>query len=616
MKSRAACLAIFIAAATAGTFGASCSKVDVADCKFACGPGGFCPASMTCVGGVCAKPGVDCPNATLPDGSADTGEKPGGGTDADAGDGPADATEGGDGPADAGDGGDGPADAIEESDSPADVPAASPPELISVGPGLRLARNKTWKSPSITVCWEKSGHDEEKKWVQDAASDTWAAMSAVRFLGWADCGDQAANLRLQFADAGQTGKPVVGTDADNLSGGVRLLSNDSSLDACALPTRRDCVIAFAVHRLGHALGFIHVVGEEDDPATCPGATDGGAPDADAAAPEAPDEESVMTFCNTRGVLGTSRLGSRDIEAVATAYGLGPSHFVFQNRDWREVGTFDPAGKYSMGKGTSLRDIETPADIMVVGHNKTIFQYADVEGGRFDVGTIADSGDVALTDSATGVGSWRLIAAAQNGYFVAYAPDRSNGEVAVFRVNALGHFEGRVYTETHVSPVWPWTHLAGTPNGGVFFFVNTKDPSVHINDRGIGRVAKLTPTGQLEITDWDTNRWILYLPQYELVTSVGNAIALYQTARPGYGVGVGQLMGIDATGRFRTIGAISPPPAYVQSMLGSRNGVLYLFNEVRGAYNDLTARIGVVDSKGYRYVGSLEDVKAWEMMSAD
>jgi hypothetical protein len=598
MKSRAACLALLVAAATAGALGASCKKADLADCKFTCGPGGFCPASMTCVGGVCAKPGVECPNATPPDGSADTGDGPDGDTGTDSGDAPAGAPEGGDGPV----------DAPEEDGSPADVP----PALVSVGPGLRLDRNKTWKSPNITVCWEKPGHLEVKKWVQDAATDTWAATSAVRFSGWADCGDQSANLRLLFVGPGETGKPVIGTDADHRSGGVRLRSDDDEFPECALPTRQACVVAYAVHRLGHALGFVHVVADEDDPAACPFATDGGT----AAATETPDDESVMTFCNAKGVLSTTRLGARDIEAVASAYGLGSSHFVFHfsEIDSRQVAQFDPAGRYSAGKSMSIAGVAAAADLMAVGHNKTMLLYDAVDGGRFDVGTISDEGDVTLVDSVTNVGTWRLIAAAQNGYFVAYAPERWRGEVAVFRVNALGRYEGRVFTETDVSPIWSWTHLAGTPNGGVYFYVNTKDPTVAVNDQGIARVARLTPTGALETKRDD--RFIVNVPQFELVTSVGNAIALYHTARPGFGMGIGQLMGIDATGSYRTIGSISPAPAFIESIVGSRNGVLFFFNDAKGAQARLTARIGVVDSKGYRYVGSLEELDPVKMMSAD
>lgn len=467
-----------------------------------------------------------------------------------------------------------------------DGDATTVPEAGPIVPDVSFVKALAWQSPTIKVCWEHLGNDEEKQWVKDAALDSWAAVSAIRFTGWGDCGEEPTNLRLRFVPANQIGPALVGTAADNLPGGVTLRSDD--IPGCTLTSRKACVSAYAVHRLGHALGFNHALNGQDDPAGClPG---GGV--------VATDEESVMSFCNPRGLLSASKLGAGDIQTIANAYGFEASSFVFHviKYPWRQVATIDSQGQFSTGKTVVIGGLEEAADLMAVGHNGTILYYTDVDGGRMDVGTVSDAGDVAIVDSTTGIGTWKLITAVQNGYFLAYTPDRNGGELAVFRVNARGHYEGRVYVETKVSELW--THVAGTLTGELFFFAHATNPTVETDD-GFGRIARVTPDGKVEIQE----EWVMNLPRYDLLTAVStNAVVLYRNAKKDPGRGLGRVIELSPKGVRRTIvDEMEPAPAYFKTIVGARNGALFLFNDVRGALDSLTGRIGLVDATGYREV---------------
>jgi hypothetical protein len=216
----------------------------------------------------------------------------------------------------------------------------------------------------------------------------------------------------------------------------------------------------------------------------------------------------------------------------------------------------------------------------------------------------------ISDHVTGIGSWRLITAAQNGYFLAYTPERGGGALAVFRVNALGHYEGRVHQENDVSELW--THVAGTLTGEVLFFDRALDPNVDTNN-GLGRLARVTPYGKVEIQE----KWIFGFGQFDLVAAVNtNAVVLYRNAKPDRGVGLGQMLEFSPSGERRTIGYMAPAPAYVERLVGGRNGALLLFNDARGALDELSARIGLVDAKGYKQVGAKEGFPPFRLLSAD
>jgi hypothetical protein len=614
---------LLVAALVLGASTASCWNTSAGDCKYACGPGGHCPQGMACVAGKCARPGATC-GAPQTDGATDgvdastdavdapmtdgAPDGPGDGRDAvDRFDGSgADERESG---TDATDGSpDDHIDAGLPDDRPVDREPSPDASDILVSPGIVVAGQKLWKKTSITACWEQPGFLAEKQWIADAVADSWPAVSAVRVSGWGLCATGDANLRLRFAPSGSpSSRPLIGTDADHVEGGVELRADD--IPDCTLASRKNCVSAYAVHRFGHALGFVHAGNERDEPQGCRSESDAAAPEE--LPPESIDEESVMNLCNPRGYLSAARLSARDIQGMASAYGLGPSSFVFHvtKVPWRQVASIDARGQWNGGQTTDIAGVELSAELMAVGHNGTILYYAAVQGGRLDVGTVSDDGDVAIVDTATGVGDWKLITAVQNGYFLAYTPDRNGGELAVFRVNALGRFEGRVYLETNVSDLW--THVAGTLTGELLFFDRAQDPGVDTNN-GIGRVARVTPDGKVEIQD----KWIFGFSQFDLLTAVNtNAVVLHRNAKPDRGAGLRQVMELSPIGGRRNIEVVAAP-AYLEKMVGARNGAIFLFNDARGALDDLTGRIGLVDATGYKEVGSVAGFPDFHLISAE
>lgn len=236
----------------------SCWNTPLGDCRYACGPEGRCPHDMVCIAGMCARGGVTCPPAA--DASVDAGDgstegQPADRTDASEAAGPeapdssspsarTDANppldeRGDDGNHDDGDHVDSsPSEVFEARETSSDT------DLVPVSPGIVFARSKLWKAPSITACWEQPGLEEEKQWVADAVADSWTAVSAVRISGWGDCDARGANLRLRFA-SGRNRAPLIGTEADNVSGGVELRADDIS--GCVLTSRQACIEAYAVH---------------------------------------------------------------------------------------------------------------------------------------------------------------------------------------------------------------------------------------------------------------------------------------------------------------------------------------------------------------------------------
>lgn len=309
----------------------------------------------------------------------------------------------------------------------------------------------------------------------------------------------------------------------------------------------------------------------------------------------------MTFCDPSGYLNSFRLAARDILGVNSAYGAGPSRFVFQDPWRRQVATIDAEGVFSSDSFVEIDGIPLDARALVVGRNGSVLLHDGV--GRLDVGTVSAAGEVSLVDSATGIGSWPIMTAVQNGYFLGYDPGRNGGAAAVFRVDAHGRYRGRVQLAADFGT--NWTHVVGMPNGEILFFEKSE---------GHGMVARLNALGALSV---QVHALPCCFGKFDLLAAAGmNTVLLYKRAPSGEGVGLGQTSTIDEDGGYKFVGFATGMPAFLEGLAGARNGVVLLFNDVAGADQNLNARLGKIDGAGaYSLVRILEHFGHFGLISA-
>jgi hypothetical protein len=176
----------------------------------------------------------------------------------------------------------------------------------------------TSKNSEVPVCWETDGYDREKKFTQEAVSNTWEWYANVRFTGWQMCPTsgtaQHVRVRIQAQDAsnaGAGGSARVGTaalsSATDKNPGVTLSFNPNGT------ADQGRVEYIAVHEFGH---------EQDAPGNeGPAKCNQGINSSEKPVPiTGYDRDSIMNYCNRDGNM-TGYLTDIDIAGVQKIYGI-------------------------------------------------------------------------------------------------------------------------------------------------------------------------------------------------------------------------------------------------------------------------------------------------------
>jgi hypothetical protein len=202
---------------------------------------------------------------------------------------------------------------------------------------------------------------------------------------------------------------------------------------------------------------------------------------------------------------------------------------------------------------------------------------------------------------TTVGTWSYMAAVQNGYFVGLDPNVNGGTAAVFRVDAFGKYRGRTDVVSDVGT--GWTHLAGLPNGEVWFFDRWGLHSMS---------AKVTSAGKLVVQKHQLGWW-----PFSLVAAVNlNVIVKYLPAQHVDDAGFAGIYTVDEEGGYKYTGPVPGPPDYLQAIVGARNGAVLLFNDNPSGYYNLGARVGTISEAGvFTHTQFLDGFHYFPMFSA-
>jgi Astacin (Peptidase family M12A) len=191
----------------------------------------------------------------------------------------------------------------------------------SQNPHIRLyaniLRQSIWPSTRIFVCWENPSEaaPNQLEFVKNAVAGTWSRASALHFVGWEQCAEKNAGIRIKIDDSGPHTKGL-GKNLDRRPDGMVLNFTFRSWGQSCAAMREYCVKGIAVHEFGHAIGFAHEQNRHDGPGECQVLRQG--TDGDLLLTPY-DKTSVMNYCN-RQYNNDGELSPLDAAAVREIYG--------------------------------------------------------------------------------------------------------------------------------------------------------------------------------------------------------------------------------------------------------------------------------------------------------
>jgi hypothetical protein len=188
-----------------------------------------------------------------------------------------------------------------------------------------------WDIKSIPTCWKVDEatfnlYSAQREITRKAVTDTWEAVSLVRFTGWGQCvGGNNGGVSIAIVDDAvldnledNPGTYGLGTQMKRNYPSMDLNFEFTSWSADYCQIRKDeCNRLIAVHEFGYALGFSHEHNRNNTPAECsarekPQGTDGDVKFGPW------DAESVLNYCNR--LSGNGVLSQGDIAMVKHYYG--------------------------------------------------------------------------------------------------------------------------------------------------------------------------------------------------------------------------------------------------------------------------------------------------------